>query len=44
MPRPADPGNLPQQARMRRYRKRLEKGRIPEDTLVDRAVAAAVTA
>ena len=44
MPRPADPGNLPQQERMRRYRGRLEKGRIPEDTPVDRAVAAAVTA
>lgn len=44
MPRPADPGNRSHQERMRRYRGRLAKGRVPEDTPVDRAVAAAVTA
>lgn len=44
MPRPPDPGNRKHQERMQRYRGRLEKGRIPEDTPVDRAVAAAVTA
>jgi len=44
MPRYADPANFMHQERTRRWREKLEKGRIPESSDVDVAVAAAVTA